>query len=57
MILWIPDGSLLNVRLRVTESPLVTFLIHITVRTEDFANPFVTLKFFSGRWLKGKTKS
>ena len=41
---WIPDGSPLQVRLRVTETLLAIFLIPITVRTEEFANLFVTLK-------------
>ena len=43
-IFWIPDGSTLQVRLRVTENLLAIILIPITVRTEEFANPFVTLK-------------
>ena len=43
-IFWIPDGSPLQVRLRVTENPLAIILIPITVRTEEFANLFVTLK-------------
>ena len=43
-IFWIPDGSPLQVRLRVTEDLLVIILIPITVRTEEFANLFVTLK-------------
>ena len=43
-IFWIPDGSPLQVRLRVTENLLAIILIPITVRTEDFANLFVTLK-------------
>ena len=40
----IPDGSPLQVRLRVTENLLAIILIPITVRTEEFANLFVTLK-------------
>ena len=44
-IFWIPDGSPLRVRLRVTENLLEIILIPITVRTEEFANLFVTLKF------------
>ena len=44
-IFWIPDGSPLQVRLRVTENLLAIILIPITVRTEEFANLFVTLKF------------
>ena len=43
-IFWIPDGSPLQVRLRVTENLLAVILIPITVRTEEFANLFVTLK-------------
>ena len=44
-IFWIPDGSPLQVRLRVTENLLAIILIPITVQTEEFANLFVTLKF------------
>ena len=40
----IPDGSPLQVRLRVTENLLAIILLPITVRTEEFANLFVTLK-------------
>ena len=43
-IFWTPDGSPLQVRLRVTENLLAIILIPITVRTEEFANFFVTLK-------------
>ena len=43
-IFWIPDGSPLQVRLRVTENPLAIILIPITVPTEEFANLFVTPK-------------
>ena len=43
-IFWIPDGSPLQVRLRVTENLLAIILIPITVRTEEFANLFVTPK-------------
>ena len=43
-IFWIPDGSPLQVRLRVTENLVAIFLIPITVGTEEFANLFVTLK-------------
>ena len=43
-IFWIPDGSPLQVRLRVTENLLAIILILITVRAEEFANLFVTLK-------------
>ena len=41
---WIADRSPLQVRLRVTEILLEIILIAITVPTEEFANPFVTLK-------------
>ena len=43
-IFWKPDGSPLQVRLRVTENLLAIIPIPITVRTEEFANLFVTLK-------------
>ena len=43
-VFWIPDGSPLQVRLRVTENLLAIILIPVTVRTEEFANLFVTLK-------------
>ena len=43
-IFWIPDGNPLKVRLRVTENLLAIILIPITVRTEEFANLFLTLK-------------
>ena len=43
-IFWIPDGCPLQVRVRVTENLLAINLIPITVQTEEFANPFVTLK-------------
>ena len=42
---WIPDGSALQVRLQVVENLLAIILIPITVRTEEFANLFVTLTF------------
>ena len=45
-IFWIPDGSTLQVRLRVTENLLAIILIPITVRTEEFTNLFVTLKIY-----------
>ena len=35
-IYWIPDGSPLQVRLRVTENLLAIILIPITVQTEEF---------------------
>ena len=41
---WIPDGSPLQVRLRVTENLLAIILIPITVRTEELVNLFVTLE-------------
>ena len=43
-IFWIPDGSPLQARLRVTKNLLAIILIPITVRKEEFANLFVTLK-------------
>ena len=43
-IFWIPDGSPLQVRLRVFENLLAIILIPITVRTEEFTNLFLTLK-------------
>ena len=43
-IFCIPDGSPLHVRLRVIENLLAIILIPKTVRTEEFANLFVTLK-------------
>ena len=43
-IFWIPDGSPLQVRLRVTENVVAIILIPITLQTEEFANLFVTLK-------------
>ena len=45
-IFWIPDRSPFHVRLRVTENLLAIILIPITVRTDEFANLFVTLKNF-----------
>ena len=43
-IVWIPDGSPLQVRWRVTENLLALILIPTTVRTEEFADLLVTLK-------------
>ena len=43
-VFWIPDGSPLQIRLRVTENLLAIILIPVTVQTEEFANLFVTLK-------------
>ena len=43
-IFWIPDGSPLQVRLRVTENLLAIILIPITVQADEFANLSVTLK-------------
>ena len=43
-IFWIPNGSPLHVRLRVTENLFPIILIPIPVQTEEFANLFVTLK-------------
>ena len=42
-IFWVPDGSPLQVRLRVTENLLAIILIPITVQTEESANLFATL--------------
>ena len=50
-ILWIPDGSPLEVRLRVVENLLAIILIPVTV-----PRPFCDPKF-SGRWIEGKTKA
>ena len=44
-IFCIPHQSPSQVRLRVTENLLAIILMAITVRTEEFANLFVTLKF------------
>ena len=55
-IFWIPDGNPLQVRLPVTENQFPIILIPITVRTEELANLFVTLRF-PGRWIEGKTKA
>ena len=44
-IFWIPDGSLLQVRLLVVQNILAIILIPITVQAEEFANFFVTLSF------------
>ena len=44
-IFWIPDKSPLQVRLGV-EKPLAIILNPITIRTEEFANFFVTLIIF-----------
>ena len=43
-IFWIPNRSPVQVRLRVVENLLAISLNPITVRTEGFANLFVTLK-------------
>ena len=43
-IFWITDGNSLQVRIRVVENVLAVILIPITVRTEEFANLFVTLE-------------
>ena len=42
-IFWFTDGNSLQVRIRVVEN-LALIFIPITVRTEEFANFFVTLK-------------
>ena len=44
MIFWIPDGSALQVRLRVTENLLAIIVFPITIQREVFASLFVTLK-------------
>ena len=36
-IFWIPDGSRLQVRLRVSENLLAIIFVPITVQTEEFA--------------------
>ena len=41
---WNRDGNPLPATLRVVENPLGIILIPITVRTEEFANFFMTLK-------------
>ena len=43
-IFWIPEGSPLQVRLRVVKNLLSKIVFPITVRREEFANLFVTLK-------------
>ena len=43
-IFWVPHGSPLQVRLRVTENLLAIILIPKIVQTEEFAKLFVTLK-------------
>ena len=43
-IFWMPDGSPLRGRLPIVENLLAIILISITVRTEEFANLFVTWK-------------
>ena len=43
-ILWIPNGSPFQVRLRVTENLFAIIFIPITVGTEESANLFLTLK-------------
>ena len=55
-IFWIPDGSPLQARLRVTENLLAIILIPITVPKEEFANLFLTLKI-SRRLDKRKNQS
>ena len=44
-IFWIPLGSPLQVRLLVVENLLAIIFIRITIRTEEFANFLVTLRF------------
>ena len=43
-IIWIPDGSPVQVNLRVVENLLAIIFIPKAVRTEEFATIFVTLK-------------
>ena len=43
-IFWNPDGSPLQVKLRVTENLLAIILIPITVQSEEFTKLCVTLK-------------
>ena len=43
-IFWTPDGNPLQVRLRFVENLPAIILFPITVRTEELANLFVTLK-------------
>ena len=45
-IFWIPVESSSQVSLRITENLLAIILIPITIWTEEFANPFVTLKTY-----------
>ena len=53
---WNPDGNPLPATLRVAENPLGVILIPITVRTEEFANFFMTLKVSRkiNKWEKQK---
>ena len=53
---WIPDGNRLHVRLRVIGNLLAIILIPITVRTEEFANLFLTSKV-SRTLDKGESRS
>ena len=46
-IFWITDGNPLQTIWRVVENLLAIILIPVTVRREEFANLFVTLKRFS----------
>ena len=43
-IFWLPDGSLLQLRLRATENFFAIILLPKTVRTQEFANLFVIVK-------------
>ena len=55
-IFWTTDGNSLQVRIRVVENQLAVTLIPVTVRTEEVANLFVTLKI-SRTLEKKKTKA
>ena len=56
IIFWIPDGSPLQVRLRVVENLLAIIRIPKTVRTEEFANLFLTV-YISRTLDKGENQS
>ena len=55
-IFWIPDKSTLHVRIQAIENLLAVILISTTIQTEEFANPFVTLKI-SKKLDKGENQS
>ena len=54
-VFWIPDRSPLQFRLRVFEILLAIVLIPLRVRTEEFANIFVTLKICRAWEKRGKS--